>query len=313
VKEEYLMPAMAQMKQYIDSQAALFAYQNTNNIVGQLGTDPTSLSIFNQARQIMIEKAGWAQGDKGCIIPPGVNTSLVPTAAGLFNPPSAIAKQYQEGAIGRYAGADWHESMSLYDHTAGTWGGAVTIDGPGQSGNSLLLHCTNGDTFHKGDVLGLGGTYPVNPMTRRRTSTFQTATVQVTADTTATGNTVTVPVAMGGGQPIYGPGSVYQNISDFPADNATVTLFPGTSSPNGKTGKQGLLINKGAFAIVGVKMVTPKAVEMASQSRDEESGIALRFVRAWDPQQSKMTNRFDALMGFGALRPNNCGVRILCA
>lgn len=311
IRKEYLEPAMETIKQGIDSRCALFAYQNTNNIVGTLGTDPTSLNVFNQARQRLIENAGWSQGNKIACIPPSVNTALTGTALGLFNPPDAISKQYKEGAIGRYAGADWYESMSLYSHTAGTWQNpaSVTIDGPGQSGSSLLLNCTSGDTFKEGDVLGLGGVYAANPMTRRTTTTGNTMQVVVAADTTASGSTVTVPIR----PTLYGPGSQYQNISDFPADTAPVTLFPGTTSPNGKSGKQALIFNKGAFALVGVKLETPKAVELASNTRDPETGIAIRFVRMFDPQQSKMINRFDVLMGFGALRPNNCAVRLLCA
>jgi hypothetical protein len=316
IRAEYLEPAMETIKQGIDSRAALFAYQNTNNIVGVNGTDPTSLSTFNAGRQQLIEKAGWFAGNKIVCIPPSVNTSLVGTALGLFNPPDAISKQYKEGAIGRYAGADWYESMSLYDHTAGNFQtpASVTIDGDVSSGvTSLLLNCTSGDTFHKGDVLGIAGCYPVNPMTRRVTQKATTFTVVVTANTTATGATVTVPVAVGGNMPIYGPGSQYQNVDALPLNTALVTLFPGTTSASGTVGKQGLLFNKGAFAMVGVKLETPKAVELASNTRDPETGIAIRFVRMFDPQQSKMINRFDVLMGFGPLRPNNCATRILCA
>lgn len=309
IKREYLEPAMDQIKQEIDSRCAQFAYQHTNNIVGVLGTDPTSLTIFNQARQRMIEKAGISQGNRYNCIPPSVNTSLVGTALGLFNPPDAISKQYKEGAIGRYSGADWYESMSLYDHTAGTWQGAVTVSSFADGSNSLVVNCTSGDTFKKGDVIGLASVYPVNPMTRRTTSTANTMTVVVTADVTATTTTATLTIS----PTLYGPGSQYQNVDALPQANAVCTLFPGTASPNGKVGKQGLYLNKGAFALVGVKLETPKAVEMASQNRDPESGIALRFIRMFDPQQSKMINRFDVLMGFGGLRPDNCSVRVLSA
>src|SRR3989442_1286275 len=41
LSKEYLQPAMEQIAQEWDSRAALFAYQNSNNIVGILGTDPT--------------------------------------------------------------------------------------------------------------------------------------------------------------------------------------------------------------------------------------------------------------------------------
>jgi hypothetical protein len=309
-KREYLTPAVEQIYQEIDSRCAKFAYENTNNIVGTLGTDPTALTIANQARQRLIEKAGWSQGDKYFCIPPSVNTSLTGTALGLFNPPDAISKQYKEGAIGRYAGADWYESMSLYDHTAGTWQGAVSVNTTMADGsNTLVVNCTSGDTFLKGDVIGIASVYPANPMTRRLTSNATTMTVVVQESVTATGSTATLTV----GPTIYGPGNVYQNVTRLPTANDVLTLFPGTASPNGKTGKQALFFNRGAFALVGVALEVPKAVEMAAQRRDPETGIAIRFVRMFDPQQSKMVNRFDVLLGFGVLRPDNCSVRALCA
>jgi hypothetical protein len=310
IKREYLEPAMSQIKQEIDSRCALYAYQNTNNIVGVLGTDPTSFTPFNQARQILIEKAGWEQGQKYTLIPPSVNTALTGVALGLFNPPDAIAKQYKEGAIGRYAGSDWYESMSLYDHTAGTWAGAVSVNTTLTDGaTSMIVTCTNGDPFKKGDVISIASVYPTNPMTRRTTSQAKTMTIVVTADVTATTTSATITFLPA----LYGPGSQYQNVSRLPTAADVLTLFSGTTSPNGKVGKQGLVLNKGAFALVGVKMETPKAVEMSSQTRDPDSGIALRFIRMFDPQQSKMVNRFDVLLGFGALRPNNSSVRVLCA
>ena len=111
---------------------------------------------------------------------------------------------------------------------------------------------------------------------------------------------------------LYGPGSPYQNISALPVSGTALVLWPGTSSPNGKVGKVGLAIHPDAFALVGVKLEMPKAVEMSSQQRDPETGISVRFVKAWDPVQSKMIHRFDVLMGFGSLYSDNCSVAIAC-
>src|SRR4051812_12910285 len=56
VSKQYLAPAMAQISQEIDSRAALFAYQNTNNFVGVLGTDPTDFDTTSAAaRQRLVE------------------------------------------------------------------------------------------------------------------------------------------------------------------------------------------------------------------------------------------------------------------
>jgi hypothetical protein len=311
IKREYIEPAMANLAQEWDTRAALFAYQNANNIVGVLGTDPTAFSTINQARQRMVELGGWMQGTKrGLIIPPAVNTSLVNAAVSYFNPASAISKQYKEGAIGTNSGFEWYESMSLWSHTAGTIAGTITLNTSSVDGaTSLVVNCTNGDTFKKGDVYGLGTIYAVNPMTRRTTTTATTKTVVVTEDVTASGTTATLPIS----PTLYGPGSQYQNVSALPTSGITLTLFPGTSSPSAKAGTQGLAINRDAFAIVGVELEKVTQAEVYFQRRDPDTGMAIRFVRMFDPQQSKMINRFDTLGGFGRLYSDNCAVRLLCA
>lgn len=311
-KKEYMAPAMSQIAQEIDSRVAQFAMQNCPNIIGALGTDPSSMTTINQARQKMVELGGWYgdKRDRGMIIPPSVNTSLVASVQTQFNPTSEISKNYKEGSIGMAMGFDWYESMSLYEHTAGVWQtpASVTVSGADQDGDSLLLNCTSGDTFKKGDVFSIASVNAVNPATRR--STGAARTFVVTADTTATGATVTVPIY----PTIYGPGSSYQNVDALPGNAALLTLFPGTTAPSTgpKAGFNGLAMHKDAFALVGVKLQVPKAVEMASQTQDPDSGLSVRFIRAFDPIQSKMVNRFDVLMGFGRLHADACSVRVLC-
>jgi hypothetical protein len=309
IKKEYLEPAMAQIAQEIDSRAALWVKNHANNVVGVLGTNPTAFStISGAARQRLIELACPAGGEKGMIISPGVNTALVAAVASSFNPASDISKQYKEGSIGRQGGFDWYESMSLYSHTAGTWAGTVETDGAVASGaSSALLTATTGDTFKEGDVFTFENVYEVNPMTRRSTGRLKQFVVR--ADVTAAASAATITFS----PTIYGPGSQYQNVSALPANDADLTLFPGTSAPNGKAGINGLAIHRDAFALVGVKLESPKATEITSQTRDPETGIAIRFVRMFDPQQSKMINRFDTLIGFGDLYSDNCAIRVLGA
>ena len=309
IKKEYLDPAMAQIAQDIDSQAAQYAYLNTNNIVGVLGTDPTSLTTSAQARQRMYELAG-IRDNMGLIIPPSVNTSLVPAFATFFNPADAIAKQYRKGTIGVAQGFTWHESMSLYSHTAGTWAAGVTVaTAPVSGANTLAVTCTTGDTFLAGDVIGIASVYAVNPSTRRITTRATTKQFVVMADVTGAASAATLTVSPA----FIGPGSQYQNVDALPAVGAALTLFPGTTSPNAKTGKQALALSDDAFAIVGCKLEMPKAVEVASQTQDPDSGISVRFIRQWDNVQSRMTNRFDVMIGFGNLYNDECAVRLLCA
>lgn len=309
--ELYIKNPLEQIAQEWDSRSALFCYQNFNNITGVLGTDPTSFQAYsNAARQRVVEMAGVSSGKSGIIIPPQVNTSLVAAVSAVFNPADEISRQFKKGIIGVQAGYNWHESMSLYDHTAGTWAGAVTVNGAGQSGSTLTITATAGDTFLVGDVIGLGGVNNANPSTRRRTNSTNTKTVVITQNLTAAGGGADVinflPV-------IYGPGSPYQNVTALPANSAALTLFPGTSSPNGKTGKNGLLINREAAAIINVPLELPKNQQVARQQRHPKTGMAVRFVRGWDIYKSKTVNRFDTLGGYGPLHTDNAGVRLLSA
>jgi hypothetical protein len=52
---------------------------------------------------------------------------------------------------------------------------------------------------------------------------------------------------------------------------------------------------------------------MATQTRDKATGISIRYVRAWDPIQSKLINRWDVAFGFGVLYADSCAVKVLGA
>ena len=309
LRENIINPAMDQIAQEIDSRAALFAYQNTSNIVGVLGTNPSSFTTIGQVRERMIQMAAGTK-KKAMLITPAVNTAMVGAAQQFFNDADEVSRQYREGSMGRNNGFDWFESMSLYSHTAGTWASAVTVNtAPANGDTSLVVNCTSGDTFKKGDVIGIDAVYPVNPMTRRTFGSSNTKQFVITQDTTASASTATIYV-----YPAFeGPTSQYANVDALPLANAALTLFPGTTSPSGKVGMQNLALTSEAFAIVGVKLEEPEAVEICTQKRDPNSGIYVRFVRMFDPVQSKMVNRFDVCMGFGVLYGDNCSVRLLSA
>lgn len=307
IKELILDPAMVQIAQEIDSRSAQFLYQNTNNIVGALGTTPTTMATYQAARQRMRENA-CPPGEIFNVLSPAMQTSIANALATVFNPQKTSDEAFMDGYIGEGAGAKWWESMSLFQHTAGTWAGAVTTTGAGQSGSQLIITATGGDTFKKGDVINIAAVNNINPITRRSTGTL--AQFVITQDFTAAGGGADV---INIAPAIVGPGDPNQNVDALPGALAALTLFPGTTNPNGKVGTQGLYFNKYAAAIVGVRLELPKAVELSSQAQDPETGLAVRFVRQWDNIQSRMTNRFDVLFGFGGLYPANASVRVQSA
>jgi len=199
--------------------------------------------------------------------------------------------------------------QSLYQLTAGTWASAVTVTGAGQSGSSLVITGTNGDTINQGDKFSIANVNMVNPRTRRIPGPKTAQTFTATANFTLTGGNDTITVLPA----IFGPGSQYQNVDALPANGAALTLFPGTTSPNGAVGTVGLALTKYAFAIVGMRFYLPKAVEARSQAEDKLTGIPVRFVKAWDPVHSMQIHRFDTVCGFGSLWQDNAAVALLGA
>jgi hypothetical protein len=216
---------------------------------------------------------------------------------------------WKQGTIGQLAAFEFFESNSIWTHTAGTWAGVVKVIGSGQSGASLVIQGTAGDTINPGDKFNIAAVNMVNPMTRRSAGPLTLRTFTCPAGFTLTGGSDTINIL----PPIFGPGSQYQNVDALPLTNAALTLWPGTTTPNGKAGTVGLALSREAFALVGGKLYLPKAVESAAQQQDPDSGIAIRKVIAWDPVRSMQVNRYDSLIGFGNLYQQNGAVAVLGA
>lgn len=311
VRREYLKPAALYLAAEADKRAALFAYQNTGNIAGVLGTDPTTFDATSAAARQRFQELSSLTDDKSMFVPPAVMRAIKGGSdANLarFGPVEEIKRLYKQGIIGMADGFEWYESMSLRTHTAGTWAGSVSLASAVANGDSSLsVTCTTNDTFLKGDVIGLGGVYRVNPVTREVTENTNTMTVTVAADATGAASAATVQIK----EKLYFSGP-YQNINTQPAASATLTLFPGTSSPSGKTGKQALAFTRDAFAGISLPLPMPKNEEVVSQQTDPETGISIAFIRSFDARDRKWINRFDVLLGFGRLHADLAAMRILC-
>jgi hypothetical protein len=307
VRRLYIEPAAEEMYQQIESRAALFAYQNTPNVFGVLGTNPTDNSSFLDARDRLHDKAG-LKGIPGAFVSSRMMTSFLRNQSVQMNPAADISKQYRKGIVDEVAGLEWFRTASLYRHTAGTWAGAVTVNGAGQSGSTLNVTCTTGDTFKQGDSFSILNVNFVNPQTRRVPSGNQVQHFVVQADVTGVASAAALPIY----PPIAGPGDVFQNVDALPAAGAALTLWPGTSSPNGKAGTQGLVLGDDAFAIVGAKYERPPNV-VCSYAQDPNTKLSIRFTRQWDIKTTKTYSRWDMAVGFGVLYADEAAARVVGA
>lgn len=314
IKNEYLEPAGVQISQEIDSRAAKFAKNNVSQIVGTLGVDPTSVVFMDQARQRLLQKAAPPDSKRMALISSSMQTNSINTpVTSLFHPGDEVDEAFKEGSLGKLKGFRVFEEQSLYTHTAGTWAGAVTVTGAGQSGTSLMITGTVGDTINQGDKISVANMNFVNPRTRRSPGPLTPQTLTVTQDYVLTGGVDTISFLPAIYPPQGGNPTQYQNVDSAPANGAALTLWPGTPNPNGASGTVGLALTKYAFAIVGMRFYLPKSVESRSQAEDKRTGIPVRFVKAWDPVHSLQINRFDTAFGFGNLYQDNGAVGLLGA
>jgi hypothetical protein len=313
ISRDIIRPAMLEMRQEFENQCALHALMNTPNIVGQLGTNPTTFdAVYGAAGQRMQELGVWT-GEKKMFLTPGVARALRASAVSYFNPADELTRMWKTGSIGEANGFDTYSTMSLYPHTAGTWAGTVEIlTAPVSGATTLSLTATTGDTFKKGDVFNIAGVYEVNPQTRKSTGTLKQFKVAANVTAAASAATITLVAASSAGA-IIGPGSPYQNVDALPVAGADLTLFPGTTTPNGKVGTASLAIGRDAFGLVGVKLANPKQAEMSSFARDPKSGLSVSFLRMFDPVQRKWINRFDSIFGIGNFYNDRAAVLVLGA
>ncbi len=300
LEQSYLYPAGQALAQKVDSDAAAWAALYTPNVSGVLGTDSTTIDFALAAEQTLFAYACPADGDRYLCMTPQLMRSYVKNNVTQFNPQKAISDMYRKGVIGDAAGWKWVRSNSLARVTAGTAAThGVTVTGAGQSGGTLIVTGTNGDTIQPGDKFNIASVNACNPMTRALNGLgLKQFTYTGGGVFTLTGGNDQISIYPA----IYGPGSQYQNVDALPGNGAALTFWPGTASPSGLSGTLSLGLSKYAFAKAFGKFENPEKVEKAEEAVDKETGASVAFVRAWDQFNRKMTNRFDMCYGFGNLR-----------
>lgn len=315
IAKDIIGPAMRTIRNGIETDAAQWAAQNASNVVGILGTNPATFdAVYGAAGQALAEASAPA-GDHSVFLSPAVTRPLRATTIAQFNPVSDVTKMWRKGLLGEVNGLETYQSNSLYRHTAGTWAGAVTVTTT-QTGtdaiSTLALTATTGDTFKRGDKFNIAATNKVNSITYKSLGTLKQFTVTNVNTVTAAASAATITFS----PPMYGPGSPFQNVDALPLATAALTLWPGTASPNGKTGTVNFALGDSAFALVSVPLDNPPqggSVEMSSQARDPQTGINVAVLRMFDGFQRKWINRIECVYGFGNFYNDNDAVAIASA
>jgi hypothetical protein len=289
--ERVLKPRISQLAASIDADVAN-SFKYIGNSVGTPGTTPASSLVLLQAQQKLNENAA-VMSPRYATVNPAANAALIEGMKGLFNPVSAISKQFKNGLFGEgiLGYEELNMSQSVKQFTTGSRTGTVTVSTSVTTEGSTTIVLTGlGSTVIKaGDVFTIADCYAVNPQTRESTgSLFQfVALADVTASTTAS---VTVPA-------MYSASQALATVDALPVSGKAVTFYGSASTQY----PQNLIYHKDAIAFATADLLLPQGVDMAS--RQVHNGISLRVVRQYDINNDRLPCRIDVLYGYSVIRP----------
>src|SRR5436190_795079 len=275
----YFAKQTTQLANQVDDEAAQFAYLGTNNNVGTMGANPTTLAdsqdLFLTAYAILMEN-GCPTEDLTAVFWPRTAAAIMKYLNTNYNPQSQLGKQFLSGNLveNMFGFKRIAASQNIWNHTI------ATVNN-------------------------------VNPKNRRSTGVVKRFVVatDLTADS---GGNMTIP--LGGDFSLAGAGNQYQNVDALPADNAALTIWNGTSSPTGKSGSQSLAFGPNAFAYCPITL--PDVGEegaFCSQATDPKTKSSMTMVRQVNAETYRGIARMDMGFGFGYLYPDAESVRIVGA
>ena len=289
--DRVLKPRISQLAASIDADVAN-SFKYIGNSVGTPGTTPATSLVLLQAQQKLNENAA-VMSPRYATVNPAANAALIEGMKGLFNPVSAISKQFKNGVFGEgILGYDeLNMSQSIKQFTTGSRTGTVTVNATvsTEGSTTVVLTGLGSTTIKAGDVFTIANVFAVNPQTRESTgSLYQfVALADVTASTTAS---VTVPA-------MYSAGQALATVDALPQSGAAVTFVGAASTQY----PQNLIYHKDAIAFATADLLMPQGVDMAS--RQVHNGISLRIVRQYDINNDRLPCRIDVLYGYSVIRP----------
>lgn len=300
--KRYVKPAIVAVANQVDIDLLTMAYQNTYNAVGTPGTTPSgsgatgAILTYLQAQQKLNELSCPKDDERSFHINPAAEVDAVAAFSGLFQSASEISEQYRTGAMGKGLGGDWYMNQNIQNYTSGALGGTPVVSGASQTGSSLVTSgwtASVANLVSVGDVFTIGGVHKVNPITKQSTGVLQQFVVTAAASSNGSGD-ATISISPS----IITSGST-QTVDAAPANSAALTFAAAASTLTANN----LLCHKDAFTLGCADMELPEGVHFAARAQDEESGLSIRIVRAYDINSDQIPCRLDILYGSAAFRP----------
>lgn len=334
-----LQPIMATVANRVDSDGLYFAYQNTAQAVGTMGTPAQSFLTFALANAQLVSEAVPA-GPRRVCLDPITQAYATDGIKGLFNPQISISDAYRKGMINREtAGFDWYTDQNVVSFTTGAGGGAPTLANTTHTGiistgwaQTGFIETTGwtasaNPRVKVGDILQIAGVYPVNPQNRTRygstlkqfvvippggytqnpvgTATpglaFAAATLTSGTFNPATGE---YSSTAGGAlsiaiKEVVITGGQFQNATSPSSATAAITVNGGAAA--GTVSPQSIAYHKTAFALASADLPLPRGVQDAARASDADIGMSMRMVTQYTINNDALPTRVDILYGWAGL------------
>ena len=300
--DKCLAPAVSRIATYIDQKCMEKAAKVIPYSVGTPGTIPTALLTYGLAGSKLDDNAAPQDEHRYMTISSRMQTYIVDAAKGLFQASQEIARQYRKGRMGMFGGFTWQMSQNVYTHTVGAFAGTPLVNGAGQSGTSLVTDGWTATTsvINEGDILTLAGSNHVNPSNYMSTGELQQQRVTgpVTAD--ASGNK-TIGISPG-----LTTSGARQTVDAAPANNAVISVVGAASTQT----PQGIAHHRDVITLAMADLPRPKGKDMVGLISDEQTGLAMRFVRDFETRSGQWLTRIDVIFGVADLRGESLGCRL---
>lgn len=306
-RSRYVEPAVARIANEID-RTGLQLYKQVYNTVGVPGTVPNAgLTYLNAG--VYLDNTGTprrGRNTRTAVVGSQMQATLVNALSGLFNSQSAIRAQYDDGVMGHALGLNFEMDQNIDTHVVGALGGTPLVNGANQTGSSII---TNGWTasisniLRQGDILTFGtDVYGVKVQTASEDGAVSTGVLQqfvVTEDVDSDGDgAATIPIS-----PSITTSGAFQTVTKSPDDDDVVLIFGHASSYAAAVTPTGLAFHKDFATLVTVDLEPVRGVDMAGRISDDELGLAMRLVRAYDVNTNSRPTRLEMLYGWSILYP----------
>jgi hypothetical protein len=287
--EQKLQAAVAAVVNEIDRQGLDLARRTVGNLVGTVGTPPTTqaaaYSLITSGNQKLDEMAAPRDRQRALVVNPLMNASILQGMGGLFNSQGPVSKGYETGIFQNAFGLDVQMDQNVARHTNGT---AVintnTVNGANQTGSTLTVNALNG-TVTVGSVFTMTGVNAVNPQSRQDTGSLQQFVVTANAANGATTMTIFPAITTSG---------AFQTVTASPANNATITFVGAASAAYDAN----IMYHKDAFTLAMVPMFEPPSGTGAKVTQLSDNGFTVKATQFYDGVNDNNLIRLDVLFGW---------------